>query len=309
MVLYIVILKIKFSGDVMKKKLFISMLLSSLILASAFADSMQDITKSIRSVCVAPDQKGKYWSVKALGDAKIKIKILGVKTKVGGEVSLKEWDGIKEILKKQQAGENKNYRDCVKFITPIFLKNFKENNNIKTPILIKNNDFSLDLSAYEEGDIAEELGKELVISKVNDKMAISGLQSDPSGEIEIRNINLKNKFRVEIINDVNTSDIDFILRTRDDDIDNDIKVRIKGGYIIFADTKTSLNDSNIEYKTGKNINEFVIYMKNGVVKFYINDKYFDTKKLPKNLVYNKLIIKQIAPKDYIYDISGYNINN
>lgn len=274
---------------------------------SAFADSMQDITKNIRSVCAAPDQKGKYWNVDASGDTKIKIKFLGTKAGLSSEISSGEWEGIQRVLKEQQADEHKNYRDCVKSLTPIFLKNFTEKTIEKKPILVKGNDFSLDLSGYEEGDIAYELGEELVVLNKNNKKVISGLKENLKGKIKIGNLKLKNKFRIEISSLlILKGEMEFILRTRDDDIDNDIKIKIKGGYFTFGETQKS--GSEVGYKSN-GIDDFVIYMKKNVVKFYVNDKYFSSMKANNTVTYDKLIIKGIKPVDSIYDISGYNINN
>ena len=50
-------------------------------------------------------------------------------------------------------------------------------------------------------------------------------------------------------------------------------------------------------------------MKKNVIKFYINDKYFGSIKANNNIIYDKFIIKNLEPKDYIYEVSGYNIKN
>ena len=287
----------------MKKTLVILFLL--LMANTAYSDSIQDITKSIRSVCVAPDQKGKYWEVDASGDTKVKIKLIGSHIGLSGEISSGEWEGVQQVLKEQQASNNEDYRKCAKELTPLFIKSFSSGKRLTDPVMIKDGNFSIDLTVYEEGDIPKELGEGLVIQKINNKMVVSGLHKGSKGVLKIKNLNLKNKFRVEIVIDINYGGPDIILRTRDDDIDNDIKITMDTNYIYFGDKQDSLSHAN--YK--KDINEFVIYKKNDVIKFIINDKYFSSKQSSKNLVYNKLIVKGIAQKDYIYDITGYNINN
>ena len=274
------------------------------------ADTMELITKNIKSVCASPDQKSKYWEVKAEGKSNIDIKLLGMDNALKGTISIGEWEGIKTVLKKQQAKENQNYRECMKELIPIFMNNFKEETEKeKSPLLIKEDNFSIDLSVYEEGDLAGELGKELVIKKIDKQNVISGLQSKPTGYVEIKGLTLSKKFMLTIINDINTKNIEFILRTRDDDIDNDIKISIVRLNIIFGNTEKALGKSENNYKSGFKTNEFKVYMKKDVVKFYINDTYFGSIKANNKVVYDKFIIKSLDPKDYIYDISAYNIKN
>lgn len=275
------------------------------------ADTMELITKNIKSVCASPDQKSKYWEVKAEGKNNMDIKLLGMENTLKGTISKGEWEGIQTVLKKQQAKENQNYRECVKYLTPIFMNNFKQDREKeKSPLLIKKDKFSINLSVYEEGDLPDELGKELVIKNIDKQNIIAGLQSKPAGYVEIKGLNLTKKFMFTILNDINSRAIEFILRTRDDDIDNDLKIALVGGYnLTFGNTKKGLNMTENNYNNGYKVNEFKFYMKKNVVKFYINETYFGSIKANNKVVYDKFIIKSLDPKDYIYDISGYNITN
>jgi len=204
------------------------------------ADTMELITKNIKSVCASPDQKSKYWEVKTEGKNNIDIKLLGMTNSLKGTISTGEWEGIQTVLKKQQAKENQNYRECVKYLTPIFMNNFKQDEKEKSSLLIKKDKFSIDLSVYEEGDLPNELGKELVIKTIDNQNVISGLQSKPSGYVEIKGLNLTKKFMFTILNDMNSDSIEFILRTRDDDIDNDLKISLSSYKINFGNTNKSI---------------------------------------------------------------------
>lgn len=296
----------------MKKSLFlITLLFWSGVLS---ADAIQDVTRSIRSVCAAPDQKSKYWNVNSTASSNISLKLLGSNAQVNGEISAGEWEGIQRVLKEQQAGDNTNYRDCVKSLTPIFLKmvSSSRTDSRKNPVLIKGNSFSVDLSAYEEGDIPTELGKNLLIRKNGNSNLISGLKVSPPGYFEIKGLALQKKFRLEIVLDVNyinggSSFSELILRTRDDDIDNDVQINLARQEMTFGN-RTSRYNKVEGYKGGVAINELIIYMKNGVVKLYVNDKYYASLQSDERNFYDKLIIKNVEPNDYIYDISGYNID-
>ena len=272
------------------------------------ADQVYELIKSIKSICLSPDQRGKYWKVAASGDAKMKIKLLGPKAEGSAEITVEEWDGIQKVLRIQLASEHKNYRDCAKFITPILLKNLTTVSVKHNTVIIKDDEFKIDLSKYDEGDIIYELGSDIVAVKVKNKIAISSLPGSEKGFVNIKNINLKKIFRLDIVNDINSRNFDIILRTRDDDIDNDIAIHIVNEYIEYAGKKTYISSAK-GYIPGKNINDFVIYVKNGAAKFYINDIYYATKKIPKNVVYNTLFVKNISPVDYLFDIAGYNITN
>jgi len=213
------------------------------------------------------------------------------------------WDT--KSFEKHQAGENNNYRECVKEITPIFLSKLQAESKSKNPIIIKENSFSIDLTGYEEGDIPKELGENLLILRNKGGKILSALNSNPGGQVDIDNLKLKVQFRVEVLNDVNSRNFKIILRTRDDDLENDITIKMKRGYIYFSNIKADLDD--IPYKVGKSINSFILYAKEGVVKFYVNDAFIHSQKIDKENIYGKIIIKELERGDYIYDVSGYNI--
>lgn len=98
------------------------LLLVCLASTSALAESLLDWTTSIRSLCMSPDQPGKYWDVNAHGNVEgaVRVKLIGnASANTGVTFSKGEWDGIQKVLKEQQADEHKNYRDCVRDIVPM----------------------------------------------------------------------------------------------------------------------------------------------------------------------------------------------
>lgn len=82
---------------------------------------ISQITDNIVRVCDKPESAGNYWdiSVKSGGEAEIKLKL--AELGVTGEVafSKSEWDGIQRTVE-----DNKNYRDCVKNLAPLFIEKF-----------------------------------------------------------------------------------------------------------------------------------------------------------------------------------------
>lgn len=85
---------------------------------------LDKIAESVRLVCQAPGQSGKYWdvSLKGRGDAQVKIRNIEL-----GGISAEalftksEWEGVQQVLKDQQAADNLNYRACAREITKLFV--------------------------------------------------------------------------------------------------------------------------------------------------------------------------------------------
>ena len=107
----------------------------------AFADTVLDeVTKSVNSVCLAPGSEGQKWDVQVLatGDVKVGLKFAG-KVAADAKVALtkSEWDGVQQVLREHQQMDNASYRDCAEKITPLFLGNIKEERNISSQILNK----------------------------------------------------------------------------------------------------------------------------------------------------------------------------
>ncbi len=108
----------------------------------AFADTVLDeVTKSVNSVCLGSlGSEGQKWDVQVLatGDVKVGLKFAG-KVAADAKVALtkSEWDGVQQVLREHQQMDNASYRDCVEKITPLFLGNIKEERNISSQILNK----------------------------------------------------------------------------------------------------------------------------------------------------------------------------
>ncbi len=89
--------------------------------ASTEASNIELITENIMKVCDKPENAGSYWDIKVKGDGEADIKLKLANIGLTGEVgfSKTEWDGIQKTVE-----DNKNYRDCVKILSPIFIDKF-----------------------------------------------------------------------------------------------------------------------------------------------------------------------------------------
>ncbi|MGH8615766.1 MAG: hypothetical protein ACREYF_28070 [Gammaproteobacteria bacterium] len=88
---------------------------------------MEAITNNVRAVCQSPSDQGRHWSVKAKGDGGTTIglrHIANLNVKGEAEFSKEEWQGVQQVLKKQQLDDNKDYRACARELTPTFLEKF-----------------------------------------------------------------------------------------------------------------------------------------------------------------------------------------
>lgn len=90
------------------------------------ADNMEAIVKGVQAVCQSPSQAGKYWNVTAAGEATANGSVRLVTAGIAGEVTFTkgEWDGVQQVLKAQQAVDNKSFRECSIALTPLFLAKF-----------------------------------------------------------------------------------------------------------------------------------------------------------------------------------------
>lgn len=107
--------------------LFMFLLSSYEILIPAQEDNFtKQVVDSVRNVCHAPGEQGKYWEVEATGKGDVNLKLLkklpgaGVEGKV--RFSKGEWEGVQRVLKEQQASDNADYRQCARALTPLFMK-------------------------------------------------------------------------------------------------------------------------------------------------------------------------------------------
>lgn len=109
---------------------FLASLILVVISPSSSAVSLVDWTASIKSLCMSPDQPGKFWQIDSQASAggDVQVKLIG-KAEAGAGVTFSkgEWDGIKKVLQEEQASENKNYRDCIQAIVPLLKDKLSEN--------------------------------------------------------------------------------------------------------------------------------------------------------------------------------------
>lgn len=108
----------------------ITVVFMQIILHPVFANagniSLSDrITKNIRDICLAPCDKGKYWetNIKAGGETNVKLKLVG-KASAEASFGIGEWEGVQKVLQTHQAYDNESYRNCVKQLTPLFVRKF-----------------------------------------------------------------------------------------------------------------------------------------------------------------------------------------
>ncbi len=91
------------------------------VFAANNAEALSQITDNIMKVCDKPENAGNYWDirVKGNGEAEIKLKLAGIGVTGEAAFSKSEWDDIQRTVE-----DNKDYRDCVKALSPIFIKKF-----------------------------------------------------------------------------------------------------------------------------------------------------------------------------------------
>jgi hypothetical protein len=88
--------------------------------------ALDKVTENVQAVCLSPSQQGSYWNVSAKGgvnaEGLVRVIVLGI----NGEATFTkgEWEGVQQVLKEHQAGDNDSYRKCAEKLTPIFLEKF-----------------------------------------------------------------------------------------------------------------------------------------------------------------------------------------
>jgi hypothetical protein len=102
---------------------------SSFILALVLSNNvfaLDKVTENVQAVCLSPSQQGKYWTVTAKGGAEANGSIRLITAGINGEATFTkgEWDGVQQVLKDHQAGDNESYRKCAEKLTPLFLEKF-----------------------------------------------------------------------------------------------------------------------------------------------------------------------------------------
>ena len=108
-------------STVLKVTLVTQLIFHSLLVFGTQEDNINLITENIMKVCDKPENAGSYWDVQVKGDGEAAIKLKLAKLGVTGEAAFSkgEWEGIQRTVE-----DNKDYRDCVKSLSPLFLEKF-----------------------------------------------------------------------------------------------------------------------------------------------------------------------------------------
>jgi len=119
--------------------LFISLIIFVIVFPSySFSkdDEMNSLVENIKKICQSPSERDSYWNVSLKGDGKARIKFIGA---VSGEADFSkgEWSGIQRVLKAHQKDDSKNYRECAKELTPLFIDKFSTEKVEKGSYLVK----------------------------------------------------------------------------------------------------------------------------------------------------------------------------
>lgn len=102
-----------------------------LVLAPSLVSSQDDriklmeaVSRNVKDVCQSPSEKGRYWDIdiEGGGEARVRLKLANLGVSGQAEFTKGEWEGVQQVLKEQQAEENKNYRECAQKLTPLFIE-------------------------------------------------------------------------------------------------------------------------------------------------------------------------------------------
>jgi hypothetical protein len=96
--------------------------------AEASKQTLDAVRESVMSICQSPNGDGTYVNIEGEGEAGVSVQILKLvgsgAAKGKAKFSKEEWTGIRKVA--DQAAENKDYRACVRELTPKFLDKFSE---------------------------------------------------------------------------------------------------------------------------------------------------------------------------------------
>jgi len=164
-----------------------------------YSAAMAAIVENIKIVCQAPAERGKSWSVTATGagQAKLIIKLIDLGVSGAIEFNKEEWEGVQRVLREHQAEDNRNYRECARELTPLFVQKFSAN-----PILLEERlkqQESINKSQYI-GIYASHIAriKDVVREKC---VSYVELQKRYVPEIELSWVNLSNGTILNLIDD------------------------------------------------------------------------------------------------------------
>lgn len=122
----------------MKKYNFLLVLLVFSFNSFAFdKEKLTALKDSVKELCQNSSEKGSYKNVTVTGGGEVNVKFSRlIKAGLDGNITFSngEWNGIQQVLKEHQADENKDYRICVRELTPKFLEKFQFESRVYNPI-------------------------------------------------------------------------------------------------------------------------------------------------------------------------------
>lgn len=94
--------------------------------AQGSVDLLVAVTNSVKEVCQAPSKEGRYWTVEGdgSGGGKLTVRLADANIQGRAQFTKGEWEGVQQVLKEHQIEDNRDYRGCVKALTPLFIGKF-----------------------------------------------------------------------------------------------------------------------------------------------------------------------------------------
>lgn len=161
------------------------------------------------------------------------------------------------------------------------------------------NSYQLDLSAFDEGDLANPLGDAIIITVRDNQKCITGYSTGHTGRIEIPNLNLGSGSRVVIRLDLSNFQHDIIFESTTGE---QFTLHFGPKHVIkFGPIQKQWQETNWKGKTLVNDLRFLLQQESA--KLYINDKYVATTILPNGVTFSRLIIAGLTQTDFVFDIS------
>lgn len=164
------------------------------------------------------------------------------------------------------------------------------------------NNFNLDFTTLNLGDIPFELGNELVIDERDGRRFIAGLTN--AGRIELSDLNISQDFEMEFVVDWNETNAVILLRTTDG---REIKVAFADN-IKFGNTESSYS-SSVGWKSGSGINTCKLVANKEAVRFFINNTFFGTVPLESPATFSSIIISGIQRDDALFSFGVQDTSN
>jgi hypothetical protein len=156
--------------------------------------------------------------------------------------------------------------------------------------------FEIDLEIYDVGDLADELGTDLVIAERGGRKHLTGYTD--LGRLEIGSLSLSSNFEVVLEADWGDFSQNVMLRSSTGE---ELAIRFENRDISFGNTE--LRYSRTNWEGGDAINVIRLTVTNDTAKLYINDEFFGTAVVDPSLTYNEFIISGIKRDDALYSVT------